>query len=158
MGCDIIMVVEYDHEGEWVGVSSTFGIPTGHYSDANHADLHSRAYPSVGRRDYAFFSRLAGVRGQGPSPLGMPHDASALARITCDAGYHSHSYLPLEKFALRWMDDTYRMKITKNRLLGDATYMFAVVLELASVGAFCKFGQCDLTNLHKFRVVFCFSD
>jgi hypothetical protein len=63
-------------------------------------------YPAVHGRNYAFFAALAGVRGDGPEPKGVPDDASELALLEVegwDAGGHSHSWDTLEQFLFRWV-------------------------------------------------------
>jgi hypothetical protein len=55
-------------------------------------------------RDYRLFAALAGVRGDGPDPRGLPPDVSDTAKLDADewsADGHSHSWLPLpEAFEL----------------------------------------------------------
>ncbi len=98
MGCDIHLVIETKApDGEWVGTWNSGGPWVDKY------DPHTRAHPFIvlGERDYAFFGAVAGVRIDGPKPLGMPEDASPLAR-TCalawDGDGHSHSYMPMREF------------------------------------------------------------
>lgn len=89
MGCDIHTVIERrvakgtnGNPDKWVAV----------------------AIDPEGSRDrsYERFAALAGVRGEGPEPLGMPDDASdtaaLLARDWGDDG-HSHSWLPIAEAA-----------------------------------------------------------
>ena len=98
MGCDIHYVVEEPMEDSgWIGIMSTEApfappfeirrkIPLWQFSD----------------RDYAFFARLAGVRGEGPEPLGLPSDASQMTRHYADSDadyWHSHSHCSLREFA-----------------------------------------------------------
>jgi hypothetical protein len=78
MGCDIHGWVEKKHNGKWVAVK----------------ELKDRD------RNYERFAMLAGVRGVGPSPLGIPTDVSDTAKYDIDkwgTDGHSHSYLPLEE-------------------------------------------------------------
>lgn len=90
MGCDIHIVFErrFTPTGPWVGVVSV---------DALRMDSR----PPCDNRNYAFFARLAGVRGDGPKALGLPDDAGELARFLAaswDGDGHSHSYVPLAAF------------------------------------------------------------
>ena len=80
MGCDIHIVVERQWKGEWVASS----IP--HHSS-----------PSI-NRNYDRFARLAGVRGPGPEPRGVPKDASQTTRYLVEElgrDGHSHSFYSL---------------------------------------------------------------
>lgn len=110
MGCDIHFVVEVDfakrdkveaprgHVPQWVGVYST-----GHTPDMarNPDDMYNWRRVWCDERDYGFFAAIAGVRGEGPEPNGIPEDASALARMYIDqygCDGHSYGYMPLLDF------------------------------------------------------------
>jgi hypothetical protein len=85
MGCDIHTHVErYDPVTEqWVGIKTT-----GYEAKAQG-------------RDYELFAKLAGVRGNGPEPRGMPDDISPYVRWeleSWEADAHSHSWCPLLDF------------------------------------------------------------
>lgn len=90
MGCDIHMVLEKnDEEFGWVGISNFENY------DGFHEDR-----PLVISRNYRRFAALAGVRGDGPKPKGIPGDVSPLTQLGLkewkyDA--HSHSWLPLSE-------------------------------------------------------------
>jgi hypothetical protein len=108
MGCDIHFVIEKKLEGQWVGVYATYITPNMQTQDnpvfKDCAEVFMTTfnrYPVFKARDYDFFARLAGVRGEGPEPLGVPEDVSQLARIMIDqdgADGHSHSWLDYDKF------------------------------------------------------------
>lgn len=59
------------------------------------------AYHNVGGRNYEFFAALAGVRGEGPEPRGLPPDVSDYVQQESD-GYgrdgHSHSWMSAAEF------------------------------------------------------------
>lgn len=99
MGCDIHFVVEEKMGNDWVGVYTT----ENRFSWVNNDD--GPAIHLMSRRNYAFFSALAGVRGPGPDPNGLPFDAS---QLTCrlvaywDGDGHSHGHCSLSDFALKW--------------------------------------------------------
>jgi hypothetical protein len=110
MGCDIHGVVERRVRGKWVAVRVLQGLhgtrwassPYGYVSDAARS------------RNYERFAALAGVRGAGPAPRGVPEDASETTAFLVEdygADGHSHSWLPLaeaaEVFARTeyWPDD-----------------------------------------------------
>lgn len=112
MGCDIHFVIERKYGSRWVGVYSSSVTPrmaTRAEALPDHAHIvNSMAYlrgPALLERDYGFFSRLAGVRGEEgeerPEPKGVPEDASELVHEEI-AGYggdgHSHTYCSLLDF------------------------------------------------------------
>lgn len=114
MGCDIHLFLEKRYKGRWVMVDDF------RYTQ----DYHSGTYAAreAKQRNYKRFAALAGVRGEGPEPVGWPEDASDGAMLMSE-GYgndgHSHSWLSLETAALvfegtawdkpKWMngDDPY---------------------------------------------------
>lgn len=82
MGCDIHIVVEKERNGEWL--------------------MHNTVHCSKRGcdRNYDRFARLAGVRGDGPEPRGLPSDVSASTQMLVDEwgdDGHSHSWLPLSE-------------------------------------------------------------
>jgi len=107
MGADIHMVVERRvkvRDAEvWVGVNA-FPYTKAMIYDwgARDADPPREVsvsgnvhYPATGR-NYSLFAALAGVRGSGPAPLGVPDDASDLALMAIDGwgeDGHSHSWM-----------------------------------------------------------------
>ena len=93
MGCDIHLVREVLVGQKWIAVDTFQG--------------HQMAYPKEGRdwsspvaraRNYRRFAALAGVRGDGPDPRGIPYDVSETTRYLI-GGWgvdgHSHSWLPV---------------------------------------------------------------
>ena len=122
MGADIHFTIEHrdPHDGlGWVGVfwSDAPHSPTSY----NHSAYYNTAiapaeelrrrmddgvhpFGRLGRRDYKFFAQLAGVRGDGPEPNGVPSDASALTR-RCVRRWggdgHSHVHMTLREFVKR---------------------------------------------------------
>jgi hypothetical protein len=92
VGCDIHMVLERrDHEkNRWVGIDTFLGGKAGSY-DAPYCFARATS------RNYRRFAQLAGVRGDGPAPLGLPADISETTDwMVRDWGAdgHSHSWLP----------------------------------------------------------------
>ena len=90
MGCDIHFAIEKKKGTKWFGICST--------------DFGYR--PSAKDRNYEFFSQLAGVRGEGPSPKGIPTDksdltAECLKRWNGDA--HSMTYMAVDEFVAIWI-------------------------------------------------------
>lgn len=97
MGCDIHMTVEEKINNKWV----TTHIPSGF----SRADRWRE--PACLDRNYQRFSALAGVRGEGPTPLGIPVDASETTLALIDqwgVDGHSHSYLRLDEATQIFMD------------------------------------------------------
>jgi len=61
--------------------------------------------PVFRSRNYPFFALLAGVRGEGPEPVGLPPDPSQLTEMCVTqlgADGHSHSWLPYREFCERY--------------------------------------------------------
>lgn len=91
MGCDIHVWLERKIDDEWCMISEASSGCGGKFD-------------SFGReRDYAFFAQLAGVRGDGPPPKGLPDDVSKVVQYHSDRwGYdgHSHSWNTLKE----WME------------------------------------------------------
>lgn len=112
MGCDIHMVVERrigrtELGDKWVGIDAMRRVTVRKLAKA---DL-GFAIPTVRDRNYVRFARLAGVRGNGPPPRGLPEDISDLARLEVDgwgADGHSHSWLPIDEAARLFLETEWR--------------------------------------------------
>ena len=142
MGADIHFTIEHrdphDNFG-WVGVfwSDAWHSPsrynTGYMYDQNanitpeeqrrRMDRGVHPFGRLGRRDYDFFARLAGVRGDGPEPNGVPSDVSALTQRYIsrwgDNG-HSHVHMTLREFIKRKIiTDVTIADAAKSKLQGD---------------------------------------
>lgn len=102
MGCDIHMVLEqHDDEFGWVGVDS-FRCYRDHKGEFS--------YSGATDRNYRRFAALAGVRGDGPEPKGIPDDASPLTRIAVrgwGGDGHSHSWLSVKEAAAIFVQRLY---------------------------------------------------
>lgn len=127
MGCDIHYTIEMLDDGEWR-----------HMLDSDAIWLVSGGYDTCWRalqaRDYGFFAALAGVRGDGPEPNGVPEDATpktqdAIERWGDDG--HSHGWLPLETFALRKLQGSDLSAAAVGQLAGKSA--FAELLKRAKV-------------------------
>jgi hypothetical protein len=94
MGCDIHMVLERKVEGVgWVGI---------HNFPYYRMHKGASCFPPALVRNYERFAALAGVRGDGPAPRGIPEDVSTLSRDEIDRwgpDGHSHSWLPIDAAA-----------------------------------------------------------
>ena len=103
MGCDIHMVVELRVGSKWIGVNGMHHVTT----HKRREDDLGFAIPIASTRNYQRFARLAGVRGDGPEPKGLPEDISDLTRLEVegwDGDGHSHSWLPLKEAARIWLE------------------------------------------------------
>ena len=122
MGCDIHFVVERKSKGlnRWIGVWSSGSSPR-FPSDISMAALLAEeptnlwVYRNIVLKDrnYAFFAALAGVRGDGPDPAGLPEDVSELAQEESEAwdgDGHSHSWNTLYDFVHTWLSVAYPSK------------------------------------------------
>ena len=128
MGSDIHVVLEtrytFGSDDEcWIGL---------------HACPYIRGTAEVGNtnlylwpmreRNYKRFAALAGVRGPGPEPRGLPENASSLARMESDGwgdDGHSHSWLPLRDAVRVYLATEYDPAIvflSKDNPLVDRAY------------------------------------
>ena len=139
VGADIHFVIENrdprDNHG-WVGIywsDASFGPASYNHSparvpDETDSDFYRRMdnnvhpFGRLRRRDYGFFSRLAGVRGEGPDPNGVPDDASAMANRCLklwEGDAHSHGHMTLREFVKRKIiSDDSLAEAAKSKLQG----------------------------------------
>ncbi len=140
MGADIHFVIEHNDPEDnlgWVGVfwSDAPHSPSGYNHTAydNNANISAEEqrrrmdhgvhpFGRLGRRDYKFFARLAGVRGDGPDPNGVPPDASVMTqRVVArwEGDGHSHGHMSLREFVKRKiLDDNTLAEAAKSKLQG----------------------------------------
>ena len=141
MGADIHFTIEHRDPNDglgWVGVfwSGASYSPSlyntnnlyGATANINPEELNRRMdrgvhpFGRLGRRDYNFFARLAGVRGDGPKPNGVPSDASALTQrcvMRWEGDSHSHVHMTLREFVKRKIiSDETVAKAAKSKLQG----------------------------------------
>lgn len=109
MGCDIHYVIEKNYDGRWVAVYAKSETPEARprSDEAKSYDFMAEINrrPVFSSRFYPFFAQLAGVRGEGPDPVGVPKDASELSHILIkqwEGDGHSHSWLPYRDFCQRY--------------------------------------------------------
>jgi hypothetical protein len=104
MGCDIHMVLEKrvkvrDAEA-WVGVNAFPYLTAQVYEPATSKMATGASSWMATGRNYNLFAGLAGVRGEGPTPKGVPDDASDLALMEIDRwgeDGHSHSWMLMDE-------------------------------------------------------------
>lgn len=129
MGCDIHMVVERrDPELGWVGLHD---FPYG--TVELFTEINGKSEFVAGRphwlpcsRNYELFAEIAGVRGDGPEPRGMPGDASDLARMEVrrwgDDG-HSHTWLLMSEavrpFGVAMLGEQGWAKLVADKVSGE---------------------------------------
>ena len=123
VGADIHFTIEHrdPHDGlGWVGVfwSDAPHSPSSYnaeYTYDQNADISLKEqrrrmdhgvhpFGRLGRRDYDFFARLAGVRGDGPEPNGLPPDASVMSQrcvLRWEGDGHNHGHMTLREFVKR---------------------------------------------------------
>lgn len=95
MGCDIHIAVEKRVGSKWVMVNRIVYPETAAY------------------RNYKRFASLAGVRGDGPEPRGLPDDISESSQLFVDEfgeDGHSHSWLPIKEAAYIFSKTSQRME------------------------------------------------
>ncbi len=96
MGTDIHGLVEVKTKNGWVCVNTL----SSHHNPMNSEEsMLGYSSPVTTSRNYARFAKLAGVRGPGPDPRGLPEDVSDTGRLLSDvwgADGHSHSWVDLK--------------------------------------------------------------
>jgi hypothetical protein len=100
------MVLErlVDHEGvqKWVGMHDFPTVPQSTYEKP-----YDKTWWDAKSRNYELFAKLAGVRGDGPEPKGVPDDASDLsvfAVSTYGEDGHSHSWCDAKEFVAAYVE------------------------------------------------------
>lgn len=114
MGCDIHLVLERKRkDGHWVAVD-TFSSHHDAYAKPDSI-MDGFSSPAARARNYERFARLAGVRGDGPEPRGLPDDISETGKFMAEedwgANGHSHSWLPLAEATTIFLE-TERNKVS----------------------------------------------
>jgi hypothetical protein len=93
MGCDIHLTLEKRVGEKWICID-TFASHHSAYAKPD-AIMDGYSSPTTRDRNYRRFAALAGVRGDGPTPRGVPEDASETTRYLVDqwsGDGHSHSW------------------------------------------------------------------
>ena len=142
MGADIHFTIEHRDPNDglgWVGVfwsgaphsppSYNTGYAYDHNANISPEEQRRRMSDGVhpfgrlGRRDYDFFARLAGVRGDSPDPNGVPPDASAMTQRAVarwEGDGHSHGHMTLREFVKRKViSDGSLAEAAKSKLQGN---------------------------------------
>jgi len=129
MGTDIRGTVEKVVNGKWVMVNRL-----GNYFDVTF-------------RDYKVFAALAGVRGDGPEPKGLPKDISDSTKLyvdECGDGIYNESWYMVEEAAKILMNvDSHNIERCKGNI-------FSLIFKLFAID--------DESNLNLYRFVFWFDN
>ena len=173
MGADIHFTIEHRDPHDGLGWAGVF------WSDAPHSppiyntdymygqnanitpeeqrrrmDHGVHPFGRLGRRDYGFFARLAGVRGDGPEPNGVPPDASVMSQrcvLRWEGDNHSHGHMTLREFV-------------KRKIISDDSLAEAAKSKLQSGDPIAEYlGDCvdddyDITLDDNTRVIFWFDN
>ena len=100
MGCDIHMTLEERVDGKWICID-TFASHHSRYAKPD-SFMDGFSCSTARSRNYERFAALAGVRGEGPAPRGVPDDVSETTRhliAKWSGDGHSHSWLPVAEAA-----------------------------------------------------------
>lgn len=105
MGCDIHLVVERKLDDRWVTVHTMSGHNRAPRQLRNGE--HGWSTPVARSRNYRRFAALAGIRGDGPEPRGLPDDLSETGQYLVEfwgADGHSHSWLAVTDAAAVFLE------------------------------------------------------
>ena len=139
MGCDIHVMLEQkvrtkdEPDGVWQVINTFNGVPlSAIWFPADEPikvkDERMCGWWNVEGRNYEFFAALAGVRGDGPEPRGLPDDIAPLAQAWAESwegDAHSHSWLYADEFTQLYMKHCLDEKVvsdyTAKRIAGEIT-------------------------------------
>ena len=114
MGCDIHLVIESpvdEHHRtpgvpqEWKFVHDFPYLNAEMFANLNPVEDSYSAWFTAKMRNYEFFAALAGVRGDGPAPNGLPADLAPQTQLLVDdwgTDGHSHTHYTGAEFAAIW--------------------------------------------------------
>ena len=131
MGADIHLWVERKlPSGKWVMHDRCRRISREAHSidpPASHKDYFGdMAYHRVNNRNYRFFAALAGVRGDGPEPRGLPPDVSDYVQYESDdygVDGHSHSWMMASEFMPIFAEHHLNPEYAVRVVAGEATWL-----------------------------------
>lgn len=107
MGADIHIYAERRlRDGTWA-MCKQYNAMSGKAFSVLSGTSPDSLFHRVRSRNYQFFAELAGVRGMGPDPKGLPDDASPLVKEDAeywDSDGHSHSWYSAEEFVPIFME------------------------------------------------------
>ena len=98
MGCDIHLFPEYKVDnGTWQAHPNIIVKIENEGTDHEYTYIN---YDEGIGRNYELFADMAGVRGDGPEPKGIPYGVSSIIKKVIEqwkGDAHSHSYMPLNE-------------------------------------------------------------
>lgn len=137
MGADIHIIVERRYNDRWVGIHACGGADQVSHSlypnDGKSYDEMPKlwgAYWKCEGRNYNLFAALAGVRGEGPEPNGIPDDVSDLAEMMIDSwgtDGHSHCHYTLRECGVRFMTEYAPEKLLDEQRYGWLCSFFGFI-------------------------------
>lgn len=153
MGCDIHVVLEKKWNDMWVGVKEYTSTRGNVFNPQTREWSERFIFCKTTTRNYDRFAKLAGVRGEGPDPKGLPEDASDLSRMlygdNCDL--HSHSWHSLQEAAQIFLasegDPAELFLLDKPDPRRDEPYAYYFDVDLY-----------DDESLDDYRIVYCFDN
>jgi hypothetical protein len=99
------MILEQRFNDKWVGLHDYPYINKAAIESDNGKPPSRYLFWKATNRNYELFAAIAGVRGAGPAPKGIPFDASDLSIMTIKAygsDGHSHTWLSEEEAIRTW--------------------------------------------------------
>ena len=145
MGCDIHAIIEQQaDDGRWVTVNTLSPFVAQRRKDGER----DWCFPAALDRNHRRFAALAGVRGDGPVPRGVPADVSETGRFriaTWNGDAHSHGWLTIAEAAKVFAETEYWSGEEAN--LQSFPQMFPA----------CFFFGVECEDIDKHRLVFWFT-
>jgi hypothetical protein len=162
MGADIHMYAEKRlKNGEWATVQTFAPVAKRAVGMAPEGSVYDWMFYEVQGRNYALFATLAGVRGFGRDPLGIPDDASALFKEYAQSwgsDAHSHSYCSAAQFVTDYLDT---IDSTDQAVKNYATWVLDVGANnavLRFLDAYCAIRVSEDDTADDYRFVFFFDN
>ncbi len=145
MGCDIHAIIEQQaDDGRWVTVNTLSPF----VAQRRKGGERDWCFPAALDRNHRRFAALAGVRGDGPVPRGVPADVSETGRFriaTWNGDAHSHGWLTIAEAAKVFAETEYWSGEEAN--LQSFPQMFPA----------CFFFGVECEDIDKHRLVFWFT-
>lgn len=150
MGCDIHIVLERKYNDKWIGVTDYSSNPD-HLIRESDKFKFKYCYTWVRGRNYDRFAALAGVRGDGPAPKGLPENISDLIQMKVNdwEEWDEYSFLSLNKACKIFVDS---LKIQENEW--DEYSLKTTIKNYPEMPIF----EIDDENLDNYRIVFWFDN
>jgi len=151
LGCDIHLYPEYRVDGgAWQSHPDIVVETEGEAPD----EYVWVSYDNGIGRNYSLFADMAGVRGHGPDPKGIPEGVSPIIKQSIDnwkADGHSHSYMSLDE--LKKLMQKHGYSIRENQMFYSCK---KIAKELAKIDKILL--DSSEGSIVEFRVVFFFDN